>query len=130
MSVKVEGLREWQETLHEAIELVPEETAKVVGRGCLNVKREWQSRWKGHPHISHLPYTINYDVETTREDVSGQVGPDLNRGGQAPLGGVIEYGSPTSAPIPGGLPALELEAPRFEKALADMAEKLLAERRG
>lgn len=125
MSTNVEGLREWQATLHESIDELPPETEKVVGHGCLNIKREWQRRWKGHPHISHLPYTINYDVVSARGDVSGQVGPDLERGGQAPLGGIIENGSPTSAPIPGGAPALELEAPRFEKALADMAVKLL-----
>lgn len=125
MSVETDGLREWQATLHEAFETVPEETAKVTSKGCLNIKRDWQRRWRGHPHISQLPYMINYDVVSARDNISGQVGPDLDRGGQAPLGGIIEYGSPTSAPIPGGLPALEEEAPRYEKALADMAVKLL-----
>lgn len=125
--VEVTGGREWIAALDAAIKTAPAETVKVVSRGSLQIKKAWQRRWKGHPHISHLPYTINYDIKSAWHTVSGEIGPDRDRGGQAPLAGIIEYGSPTSPPMPGGLPSLAEEAPRFEKALEDMAVKLLGD---
>lgn len=125
MSAEVTGGREWLATLDEAIRIAPDQTARVVGKGSLNVKKAWQKRWRGHPRIKGIPYTIGYDVTSNGVGAAGEIGPDLDRGGQAPLSHIIELGSPTSAPIPGGLPSLEEEAPRFEQALADMAVKLL-----
>lgn len=125
MSADVTGGREWLATLDEAIRIAPDETAKVVGKGSFNIKKAWQKRWRGHPHIKGIPHTIGYDVTVNGLGAVGEIGPDLDRGGQAPLAHIIELGSPTSAPIPGGLPSLAEEAPRFEQALADMAVKLL-----
>jgi hypothetical protein len=96
----------------------------VVGRGCMNVKRDWQQAWKGFKHLGFLPYTIGYDVFTTPGHIQGEVGPDLNKK-QGPLGGVAEFGTPTSAPHPGGAPALDAEAPRFEAAMLALTERLL-----
>ena len=106
-----------------SVEVIPGAEA-VVGRGCLNVKRDWQARWKGFKHLGALPYSISYDVTTTPGHISGEVGPDLNKK-QGPLGGIAEFGSPTSAPHPGGAPALDAEAPRFEAAMLALTERLL-----
>lgn len=99
---------------------------RVVGRGAFNIKKGWKRRWEGHDFIPHLPNAISYDV--TRHGTGGgnlvraEIGPDKNKR-QGPLGNIIEFGSPTSAPIPGGVPALEEEEPRFVNALADLGEK-------
>jgi hypothetical protein len=96
----------------------------VVGKGCLNIKRDWQSRWKGFKHVPALPYAISYDVFTTPGHIQGEVGPDINKR-QGALGGFIEFGSDTSAPHPGGAPALDAEMPRFEAAMLALTERLL-----
>lgn len=102
------------------------EMHNIVKRGSFNIKRDWQRRWSGHPRIKGLPHTITYDTEVTRDSVTGDIGPDKNKGGQAPLAHLIEYGSPGRPPLPGGGPALEAEAPKFEAAIAAKAEKLVA----
>lgn len=102
---------------------------KRVSRGCLNIKRDWKSRWEGHPHIPHLPNAISYDVTRRTDFVSGEVGPDKHRR-QGPLGNIIEFGSPDgkNTPIPGGVPALEIEEPKFVDALADLGQKAPVDR--
>ena len=98
----------------------------VVGRGCGNIKRDWQAAWSGFKHLNRIKYSISYDVFTTPGHIQGEVGPDINKTRfQGPLGGVAEFGTPTSAPHPGGAPALDAEAPRFEAAMVALTVKLL-----
>lgn len=125
IDIEVTGLRELIVDLGEAVSGAPDKVAKVAGRGALNIKRDWQRRWSGHPHIAQLPGSISYDVTTSPFEVSAEIGPDKTRRPQAALAHIIELGSPTSAPIPGGLPALDAEAPKFEQALAELGEKLI-----
>lgn len=127
MSIEVttDGLRELIVDLDYATAAAPDKVAKVVGRGAFNIKKDWARRWSGHPHIPQIPGSISYDVEEWATGASAEIGPDKNRRPQAALAHIIEFGSPTSAPMPGGLPALETEAPKFVRALADLAEKLL-----
>lgn len=96
----------------------------VVTKGATNIKNDWRKRWTGHPHIPALPRAINFDVAELGYRLSAEIGPDKDRP-QGPLGNVIEYGTSKNAPIPGGAPALAAESPRFEKAIAEAAEKLL-----
>lgn len=99
----------------------------VVSKGALNIKKDWADRWKGHPSIRHMPRAINYDVESYPDGVEAEIGPDQEKrqGNMAHLieFGDVEYGTVNNAPIPGGLPALRAEEPRFVKALADLGEE-------
>lgn len=125
-SVRVTGLREFEAELSAAASRALPEVEKVVGMGCNNIKKDWRKRWSGMPYIARLPYTIGYDVVTLPGKVVGDVGPDHSKSRlQGPLANIIEFGSPTSAPIPGGQPALDTEAPKFEAALAALTVKLL-----
>jgi hypothetical protein len=124
MGADVKGIEEWIADLEAADAELLDKTEKVVGRGMFNIKRDWKARWTGYAHIPHLPNAINYDVTRHGDDISGEVGPDKNKR-QGPLGNLIEFGSENNAPIPGGLPALAAEEPKFTNALADMLEKLL-----
>lgn len=93
--------------------LAGQEVDKVVERGALNIKNDWRRRWGGLTHAPALPYAVTYDV--TREPggvICGEIGPDKTKR-QGALGNIIEFGSPTSAPHPGGAPALDTEEPRF-----------------
>lgn len=101
-----------------------DEVEKVVSKGALNVKKDWRERWSGHPHIPRLPYAVGYDLERGEDMVRAEIGPDKDLP-QGPLGNVIEFGTVHNAPIPGGLPALDAEEPRFAQALEDLGEQLL-----
>ena len=95
-----------------------------VERGALNVKNAWKRRWTGHDFIPHLPDAVSYDVHEHGDVISAEVGPDKTKR-QGPLGNIIEFGTVNSAPIPGGVPALGEEEPRYVNAMADLAEKAL-----
>lgn len=111
---------------HEA-QIAPSRARKVVQKGLLNIKNDWRGRWSGIAHAPTIPYTITYDSFSLGARAGGEVGPDKDKqvgGGphRTPgnLGALLEFGGPKNAPIPGGLPALEAERPRFEKALEDL----------
>lgn len=107
---------------------LPREVRQVVSKGALNVKQGWADRWRGHSSIRHLPRSINYDVTSNGAGAEAEIGPDPSKM-QGNLAhfiefGNAEYGSVRNAPIPGGLPALRAEEPRFVKALADLGERV------
>lgn len=125
-ATRVTGLREFEVELSTAASRTLPEVAKVVGQGANNIKKDWRRRWSGMPHIARLPYTIGYDVFTLPGSVKAEIGPDHSKNRlQGPLANIIEFGSPTSAPIPGGQPALDTESPKFETALAALTVRLL-----
>lgn len=122
--MKVTGLNEFVVELDVATSRMLPEVAAVVGKGCGNIKKDWKQTWSGFKHLKGLPWTISYDVFYWPGKVIGEVGPMIGRG-QGSLGGVAEFGTPTSAPHPGGAPALDAEAPKFEAALLALTAKLL-----
>lgn len=124
MDVIVTGLDEWLGALAKAEAEVDDKTQRVVGFGCNQIKKDWQRRWNGYAHIPHLPRAISYDVDSAAGTITGEVGPDRLKM-QGGLGSYIEFGTPTSGPIPGGLPSHEVEEPKFIRAMGDMAEGLL-----
>ena len=130
VTVTVTGLDDLGDAFESAARNVVPEGKKVVGKGSLNIKRDWQRRWSGLEHAGGLPRTINYDVDVKGTLIDGEVGPNLDRGGQAPLGGFLEneYGTPWSAPRPAGQPALDAEEPRFVAAVEKLGVDLLEER--
>lgn len=100
-----------------------------VNRGAFNIKKGWKRRWEGHDHIPHLPSAISYDVARRGDFVGSEIGPDKDKR-QGPLGNIIEFGSLNNAPIPGGVPALEEEEPKFVAQLAKLGADAPVDRRG
>jgi hypothetical protein len=99
---------------------------RVVGKGALQIKKDWQREWSSLLALPGLPRTINYDVRLKGAfAVEGEIGPDRAKGGQSPLAVFAEYGSVNNAPHPGGAPALAREAPKFEAQAALLIENLL-----
>lgn len=106
-------------------------TRSVVNRGAVTIKTQAQAnarasaRWHGR----HAPASINYDLDEGPHTVSADIGYDRdapgNAGKQARLGGILEYGSPTSPAHRDLGRAFEDEEPKFERALADEIGKLL-----
>lgn len=115
----------WIDDLGKAGDELHQEAKHVVEKGALNVKKDWRERWLGHSHIPELPWAVTYDIVADEETViSYEIGPDKAKP-QGPLGNIIEFGTLNNAPIPGGMPALEAEEPRFTRAVADLGVQLL-----
>lgn len=131
MSIEHRGLDRWAVQIEEAIRRAPEETAKVVGRGALNIKKDAQRivrrQLSGRrSHLRRYPYSIGYDVFQGLRGVTAEIGPDKDKKRmQGPFGAIVEFGSRTSAPMPHMRPAAERELPKFQAALEDLAAKLL-----
>jgi hypothetical protein len=119
-----DGLRKLIQDLGQASKDVIDQGAKVVSKGALNIRRDWRGRWTGYPHIKMLPYAISYDTRRHVADITAEIGPDKDKP-QGPLGNLIEFGSVNNAPIPGGIPALDAEDPRFAQAVANLGQSLL-----
>ncbi|MBQ1064476.1 hypothetical protein [Micromonospora sp. C41] len=118
-------VRQWAKEIDQAVMDCPDEVAKVVGRGAYNVKKDAQTRAKRiGRHVRRYPYAITYETRRRMADISADIGPEVGKG-QGSLGSILENGSPTSPPHPHMLPAGQAEAPRFERALEDLAVRLL-----
>lgn len=128
MGAKSEGLKELAADLQKAADEVEERGKRIVGQGCLNIKRQAQRTIRGASHrgyLPHYPRAITYDVRSGGGGILGEVGPERARL-QGGLGRLLEYGSQNSAPIPHLNPALDAELPRFERFVAELGESLIA----
>lgn len=101
-----------------------DEVVKVGEKGALNIKKDWSRAWSGHSYIGPLSRSVSYDRRFRGSEVEWEIGPDKGRP-QGALGNIIEFGTVNNAPIPGGLPAMDREAPRTERALGDVLGRVL-----
>lgn len=112
----------------EARAELPRDLRQVISKAALNIKNDWRARWAEHrTHLPHIARAINYDVGPPGLVVEAEIGVDKGRI-QGPLANFLEFGSVNNSPQPGGKPALDDEAPRLERAAADLLERLLARR--
>lgn len=125
VSASISGDKELIADLDFAAAHVAEQGEKVVSRGSLNIKNDWKRAWSGIAHAPRIPRSISYDITNDGATITGVTGPEDNAVTQGFLGAILEFGGIHSAPVPGGLPALEAEEPRFVAAVGDLAEKLL-----
>lgn len=116
MARRIEGLDELADVCEHF--LAGPEVGRIVGRGAMNIKKDWRQRWTGMRHIRALPYAITYDMEyqVAGQITAAEIGP-VKEKRQGPLGNLIEFGSVNNAPHPGGLPALEAEEPKLLEQL-------------
>ena len=114
----------WVIKLDEAVSRCPDEAAKVVNRGALQVKKGSQRRVRRMRHAPAYPRSIGYDSFKGLRGPVAEIGPDKNRR-QGALGNLIEFGSVNNPPRPHIRPATEDELPRFERAMEALAAKLL-----
>lgn len=129
MGVTVTGLDELLDDLESLPARAQEQFPGVLSRGALQIKLDWKRRWSpvgAAPHqLPHVVRGIGYDLYRHGTNLSAEIGVS-RRNPQASLAFFAEFGLPTQAPHPGGAPALRTEAPKYVKAVADLAEKLLS----
>lgn len=126
MGVEFESpdLRRLAVDLDEAAGIAPVEARKVVAKGALNIKSDARRRRSGSQYFPRLPAAITYDAHETPTGGWAEVGPDHAKP-QGNLGHIPEYGSLRTPPEPYMAPAADVELPRFERAMADLAEKAI-----
>jgi hypothetical protein len=128
VGAKSEGLKELAADLQKAADEVEERGKRIVGQGCLNIKRQAQRTIRAASHrgyLPHYPRSISYDVTSSAGGIVGEVGPDRAKL-QGGLGRILEFGTVNSAPIPHLNPALDAELPRFEHYVAELGASLIA----
>jgi hypothetical protein len=118
--IETHGFAELAADLERAGADITKEVAKVTGKACGNIKKDAQRRVRGYPHLPHLARSFTYDVKTRGTTVTGEVGAEHERS-QGKLDVFIEFGTPTSAPIPHWAPAADKEVPVWEDFLDQAA---------
>lgn len=116
----ITGLNELVADLTEAPRRVQRKVDAVVRKGAVNVKNDAARLISGLAHAPLYPASITFDAKWKRGAYEAEIGPDKTRP-QGALGNLLEYGSANNAPLTHLGPALDLEGPRFEKAIADLA---------
>ncbi|QLQ37988.1 hypothetical protein [Micromonospora robiginosa] len=127
MEIDTRELRQLEYDFAEVVTAAPQEARKVVQRAVLNIKTDAQRRVGGLRHAPAYPRSISYDTRETPVGPEAEIGPDKGRR-QGALGNLIEFGSVNNAPRPHINPAADAELPRFERAMEDLAVRLLGER--
>lgn len=129
VTVTVTGLDDLIRDLESLPARAAEKFPGVVSRGALQIKADWKRRWTPvgrAPHnLPHVARGIGYDLDRSGTQYSAEIGV-ARTNPQASLAHFPEFGSIKNAPLPGGAPALRTEAPKFVRAVADLAEKLLS----
>lgn len=125
MRVTVKGLDGVIHGFERAAAELPEGSRAVVSKACLNIKTDWRREWAGKfDHAPRIHKSINYDITTKGFTITGEVGPEDEPVFQGFLGRILEFGGLHSGPHPGGIPAAEREAPRFEAAVDALLNRL------
>lgn len=114
------------ERLADELEFDAEEVRKkvppVVRKGALNIKNDMRRDASGHPTYRYFPLSITYDE--IKNGLGAEIGPDKDLV-QGPLGNLLYFGKEKTSGVINISPPLDKEAPRFERALADVAEDIL-----
>lgn len=124
VTTKMSGLNELQAVLVAAERDVVPEAKKVLSKAALNVKNDARKKASGIRHAPAYPRSIGYDIDWQGTLGRAEVGPDKDKR-QGALGNILEYGTVKNAPLAHLGPALDYEAPNFEKYLGQLGEDLL-----
>jgi hypothetical protein len=127
MGANSSGLRGLSDDLRAAVERLVPEAKKVVGKGCLEVKRDAKRVIRARSrrgYLPHYPRSISYEVKAAGAVITGEIGPDPAKP-QGGLGGLLEYGSINNAPIPHLGPALDREEPVIARYLEELGVSVL-----
>ena len=124
--VRVEGVDGLAASFDRIAAEIPKTLQGVVKKGAQNIKDDWRRRWSHIAHAPRLRRAVTYDVHVNKSRIWAEIGPVEGPELQGFLGPIIEYGGIHNAPIPGGVPASDAEAPRFERAIADAVDGLVS----
>lgn len=110
--------------LGEAARVTQREAASIVKRGAQNIKNQMVSEARQSRHFGQIASAVHYDITESGGAIEAEIGYD--KGSPGSLANIAVFGtSRGGGTVPDPLGALLDEVPRFEKAVADLAEKNL-----
>ena len=98
---------------------------RTTKKAALNIKKDAKARILAQVHkgyVKQYPNAITYEVETSGEVVTAEVGPDKDKR-QGDLGNLLEYGTSERPPYPHLEPAFDGELDAYEQFMGDAGEK-------
>lgn len=117
MDIDVSQVRQLAVDLGGADRRVTLESAAVMRRAAVNIKKGLQAQTSGHPHFPGLGRAVSFD----ERGLSFEVGPTL--GGQGSLGGVFWEGTARNGPVADFMAPVRAEEPLLAYHLADVATR-------
>lgn len=124
VSMDASGLGSLVADLRRAAVEAPRKSRQAVEVSARKIKDDARERAAGALFTPHYPRSITYDVFGSGSGAFAEIGP-YPGGPQWGLGNILEFGTPRNAPRPHLGPALEAEAPDFERVLGDIAKGVL-----
>lgn len=118
--MEIDGLAPLIADLTEAPRRVRSKVDGVVRKGAVNMVRDWQQRASGLAHAPRYPDSIGFSAGWKGAGYEAEIGPDKLLP-QGALGNLITFGSVHNPPSGDDVAVADAEAPRFEKAIADLA---------
>lgn len=126
VAVDNSDFRRYAQSLAGAASSMPREARQVVSKGALNIKNDMQDQVRKSTHFSGggVAESISYDMRDGGGFVEAEIGP--RKGGPGDLLNIAYFGTPRGGgTVEDPSKALEREAPRFDKAIADLMESLI-----
>lgn len=122
----ISGLNELIRDLSDAPGKAQRGVDKVVLKGAINVRDDARRLASGNRYAPAYPRSITMEAGWKRGAFEAEIGPEKG-GPQWGLGTILEFGVPSqgTAPQPHMRPAADAEAPRFEKAMENLADDAL-----
>lgn len=120
----ISGLNELIADLTDAPRKVQRGVDRVVDTGAKRMRDDWRQRASGSRHAPLYPKSITADSEWKRGAYVAEVGPDKSLP-QGALGNLLTFGSVNNPPSGDDIAVADAEAPKFEKAMTDLADGAL-----
>lgn len=105
---------------------VPEGDA-ITKKAAQNIKDQMVADAESSGHYKFFAGSITYDRAFGFGEIGYEIGPDKDRR-QGALGNVLYFGTSKNGPVLDLDGPLKAEAPRFEKAIGDLAVRIVAGR--
>ena len=112
------------EDFDKAADEITDKVKRTTGAAMNKIKKGAQRRVRGNAHLPHLARSFTYDVKADGSTVTGEVGAEHERP-QGKLDVFIEFGTPTSSPIPHWAPEADLETPIWMEHLDQIAAEAI-----
>lgn len=122
MSDGTAELRRLSENLGKIAGAAVKDVDAVAQKGALNIKNEMASDARGSKHFKGMAGSISYESHYGVGAVRYDIGPDKSRRGGS-LGNIYYFGTSRGGGSGDIEKPLRSEGPRFQSALADLAQK-------
>lgn len=125
IEVDTSEVRELIADLTSASDRVAVGAPAVIFKGAMNIKAQLRDEMGASRHFKGAASAIDFDIEDG--GLTAEIGPSAEAGSPGNLGNIAYFGtSRGGGTVPDPRDALEAEAPKVTKALADLAAELLS----